>query len=49
MVKSEVKAQERQGGYVGRNLTTHSTGALDSMAFIVVFSDNLECCMLAPG
>jgi hypothetical protein len=31
------------------HLTTHSTGALDSMAFIIIFSDDIECYMLASG
>ena len=29
--------------------TTHSTGARDSMAFMLVFSGLIECCMRGPG
>jgi hypothetical protein len=49
MTKSTVKAQVTRSGRVARNLTTHSTGALDSMAFMLVFSDNAVCFSLAPG
>jgi hypothetical protein len=30
-------------------LTTGSTRPLDSISFIVNFSDNVECCSLAAG
>jgi hypothetical protein len=49
MIESRVKAQERQRGYIGRNLTTHSTRPLDSIIFIVVCSGLLVCCPLAAG
>jgi hypothetical protein len=34
---------------VNTRLTTHSTGALDSISFIVVFFGLVECFSLASG
>jgi hypothetical protein len=47
--ENKVTKIETESYLRGRSLTTHSTGALDSMAFMLVFSDGVECFMLAPG
>jgi hypothetical protein len=46
MIELILKADERQNGSGERNLTTHSTGALDSVLFII-FPSDVNCVLLA--
>jgi hypothetical protein len=47
MIESGMKDQERKNGHGARNLTTHSTGARVSLAFIVKLDGFGVVC--APG
>jgi len=47
MIESTSKAQEKQNGYDGRNLTTHSTGARVSLDVIENLDGLVVVC--APG